>query len=429
MMASYKIPYGTKEIEINIDSDVQIELIKPKDVKCSLDCVKSLHVALENPINSKPFSEIISDPNKKIIFIIDDYTRKFPNVLILPPLLDILKNKGIPKKNITFLMGCGTHKAPNEEHFKKMFYDENEKNVIEGYRLIWNNIYESSFKNLGLSSKGTPIEINTEYLNADIKIILSDIQFHYYAGFGGDRKSILPGIASEKSIDRNHSLLTDPNARAGNLDGNPVHLDMLEIAQKVGSDFVINVIADLYGDIIDIKAGALNDAFLEAVKIYDSSYKIELQSKADMIILSAGGYPKDINLYQALKALEHCRSAVKNNGIIFFLAECEEGIGNNVFDAWMDEYNTLEKISKQLETKFKMGGHKVYYLLLAKKQTPHIYMLSKIPRNEVKNKFFLTPINDEKTLERLINDTINKNLIKKVYIIPNGGDVLINIKQ
>ncbi|NHI93692.1 MAG: nickel-dependent lactate racemase [Candidatus Lokiarchaeota archaeon] len=427
-MSSFKIPYGTKELEINIEPNVEIELIKPKDAKCSLDCVKSLQDALENPINTKPFSEIISDKPKKIVFVIDDYTRKFPNVLIIPPILDILKNRGILKENITFLMGCGTHKEPNQEHIKKLFFDKNGKNVLEGYRLVWNDIHKSKFKNIGTTSRGTPIEINEEYLNSDIRILLTDLQYHYYAGFGGDRKSILPGVASEKAIDRNHSLLIDPKAKAGNLNGNPIHLDMLEIAQKVGVDFVVNVITDLNNEIIDIKAGALNDAFLEAIKIYDSSYKIELTSKSDMIILSAGGYPKDINLYQALKGLEHCRSAVKDNGFIFFIAECNEGIGHQVFDEWMDKYNTLEKVSKQLQTKFKMGGHKVYYLLLAKKQTPNIFLLSKLPENQVKNKFFLTPISDEKSLERIINDTIKKNNIKKIYLIPNGGDILIEIK-
>ena len=426
-MKSYKIPYGSEELEIKIESDVDIELIKPKDVKCSPDCTKTLLGALENPINSEPFSKIISDKEKTIVIVVDDYTRKFPNTLIIPPLLEILKKNGTPKEKITFLMACGTHKEPNKEHLKKMFTDTNGNNILEGYRLIWSNIHKSEFKKIGETNRGTPIEINTEYLNADIKILLTDLQFHYYAGFGGDRKSILPGVSSELAIERNHALLIDPKARAGNLDGNPVHLDMQEIASKVGADFVINVITNLHGDIIDIKAGSINDAFLEAVKIYDSSYKVTLDSKADMLILSAGGYPKDINLYQALKGLEHCRAAVKENGVIFYLAECKEGVGHQVFDEWMIKYNTLEKVSKQLQTKFKMGGHKVYYLLNAKKQTPHIYLLSKLPKDEVINKFFLNHLQNKEELENIINKKIKENNVKKIYLIPNGGDILIEI--
>ncbi len=427
-MARYSVPYGSKNIEININSDIEVEVIKPGEIKCSLDCIKTLNDALENPINSKPFLEVISDKNKKIIIVIDDYTRKFPNKLIIPTIIEKLQEKNIPKENITFLMGCGTHKEPTEEHLKKMFYDENNNYLLEGYRLIWNNIHKSTYKNLGKTTRGTPIEVNIEYVKADIKILLTDIQYHYYAGFGGGRKSILPGISSHNSINRNHALLTDPKARAGLLDGNPIHIDMLEAAEKVGADFVINVVTSLDGEIIDIKAGSLKEAFLEATKIFDENYKIILNSKADMLILSAGGYPKDINLYQALKGLEHCRSAVKDKGIIFYLAECKEGIGHKVFDEWMDLYDTLEKITNQLQTSFLMGGHKVYYLLNAIKQVQDLYFLSELPSEIVEKKFQLMPIKNKASLEEIINKSISKNKIRKIYVIPNGGDILIEVK-
>ena len=428
-MAKYSIPYGSEKLEFTIQADVEVDVIKPGEVKCSLDCVQSLNDALDNPINSKPFSEIISEKTKKYVLVIDDYTRKFPNKLIIPPILERFHEKGIPKENITFLMGCGTHKEPNKEHLKKMFHDNNGKNILEGFRLIWNNIEKSEFKNLGTTSRGTPIEINIEYLNADVKILLADIQFHYYAGFGGGRKCILPGVSSNLTIDRNHSFLTDPLARTGNLDDNPVHLDMKEAAEMVGADFVINVVTSIEGEVIDIRAGSLNDAFLEATKIFEDNYKITLNSKADMLILSAGGYPKDINLYQGLKGLEHCRSAVKEGGIIFYFAECKEGIGNKVFDEWMDEYNTFNKIKAQLETSFVMGGHKVYYLLSAIKQVKDLYMLSKLPAELVEKKFLVIPIKNKASLEGIINKSINENNVKKIYIIPNGGDILIDVKE
>ncbi|MHA1797579.1 MAG: hypothetical protein ACTSVY_03935, partial [Candidatus Helarchaeota archaeon] len=112
---------------------------------------------------------------------------------------------------------------------------------------------------------------------------------------------------------------------------------------------------------------------------------------------------------------------------IFYLAECKEGVGHQVFDEWMIKYNTLEKVSKQLQTKFKMGGHKVYYLLNAKKQTPHIYLLSKLPKDEVINKFFLNHLQNKEELENTINKKIKENNVKKIYLIPNGGDILIEI--
>ncbi|MHA1270012.1 MAG: nickel-dependent lactate racemase [Candidatus Helarchaeota archaeon] len=423
----YKLAYGTENIEIRIDNpDVEVQIINPKSVKPADDYISLLEHALEHPINSEPFSKIISGIDKKIIFVIDDYTRKFPNKLIIPPILKKLKDAGVKKDNISFIMACGTHGEPTGDHIDELFAIDG-KSILADYTLFCNNVYNSEFEYLGETSRGTPIEINKEYLNADVKILLTDVEYHYYAGFGGDRKSILPGVSSDNTISKNHAFMVDKNSKTGNLDNNPVHLDMLEVSKIVGADFVINVIKTVDNQIIDIKTGALNDAFLEAVKLYDQNYRIKLNSKADMIILSAGGYPKDINLYQALKGLEHCRNAVKDGGYIFFIAECFEGVGHKVFDEWMVKYNTLEKVVSQIQTKFKMGGHKVYYLLLAKQQTSNIYLYSKIPKNEVINKFLLNYIRDSDELNEIINKIILDKGIKSVYIIPHSKDILIDV--
>ncbi len=423
----YKIPFGNRELEISIEiENIRVDKINPKKVKPVDDYLRLLENALEYPINSKPFSEIVSGENKKIVFVIDDYTRKFPNRMIIPPILEKLDQLGIEKKNISFIMGCGTHSEPTLDHLNALF-TINGKNILDGYNFSFNNINESKFRFLGETKRGTPIEINEEYLNADVRILLTDVEYHYYAGFGGDRKSVLPGVSSQKSINRNHAMLVDPNSFTGNLENNPVHLDMMEAAKRAGVDFVVNVVKTVDDQILDIKAGALGDAFLEAVKIYDKNYRIKLNSKADMIIISAGGYPKDINLYQALKGIEHCRRAVKNNGYIFFLAECKEGVGHKVFNEWMIKYNTFEKVSAQVQTNFKMGGHKVYYLLLAKKQTPNIYLYSNLPKDEVINKFQLNYIKNEKELNIKINKIIKNKGVKSIYIIPNSKDILIDV--
>ncbi|MHA1230287.1 MAG: nickel-dependent lactate racemase [Candidatus Helarchaeota archaeon] len=422
----YKLPYGNKYVELRIDnSNINVSIINPKDVKPAENYLELLEKALENPINSKPFSEIISRKNKKIIFVIDDYTRKFPNKLIIPPILKMLKKAGVKNENVSFIMACGTHGEPTSDHLDDLFTINGEF-ILKDYALFCNNINNSDFVYLGKTSRGTPIEINKEYLDADIKILLTDVEYHYYAGFGGDRKSILPGVSSGNTISKNHALMIDPNSRTGNLKNNPVHLDMVEVAKKIGADFVVNVIKTVDNQIIDIKAGALHDAFMEAVKIYDQNYRIKLKSKADMIIISAGGYPKDINLYQALKGLEHCRPAVKDNGYIFFLAECIEGIGHKVFDEWMVKYNTLDKVKKQIQSNFKMGGHKVYYLLMAKSQTPNIYLYSELPKEEVVNKFQLKYIGNQNELNTKINNILKNEDIETVYIIPHSKDILID---
>ncbi|MBD3227860.1 MAG: nickel-dependent lactate racemase [Candidatus Lokiarchaeota archaeon] len=424
----FNLPYGKEQIEINIDANIDIEVINPKRVKPASNYLDLLDQALENPINAKPFTELVSGGNKKIIFVIDDYTRKFPNKLIIPPILKKLKNLGVKNEDISFIMACGTHGEPTSDHLDELF-TINGKFFLGDCTLYCNNVHSSEFEYMGETSRDVPIEINKEYLRADVRILLTDVEYHYYAGFGGGRKSILPGVSSESTISKNHAFLIDPNSKTGNLEGNPVHLDMLEVAEKIGADLVINVVKTLDNKILDIKAGAINDAFLEAVKIYDSNNRIKLDKKADMVILSAGGFPKDINLYQALKGVEHCRRALKNNGYMFFIAECSEGIGHKVFDEWMVKYNTLEKVKNQVVNAFKMGGHKVYYLLMAKNQTAHIFLYSKISKDETENKFLLDYIENPDDLNRKINDIIDKKNINSIYIIPHSKDLLIEANE
>jgi nickel-dependent lactate racemase len=424
---TYKLPFGNEEVELKIAADINIEIINPKEVKPADNYLDLLDYCLENPINAKPLSELVTDKDKRIIFVIDDYTRKFPNKLIIPPILKKLKKLGVKNENVSFIMACGTHGEPTSDHLDHLFKIGNEF-FLKDYTLFCNSVYDSDFEYMGETIRGTPIEINKEYLNADVKILLTDVEYHYYAGFGGGRKSILPGISSEKTINKNHALLVDPKSKTGNLEGNPVHLDMLEVARKIGADLVVNIVKTPDNNILDIKVGNINDAFMEAVKVYDKNYRVELDKKADMIILSAGGYPKDLNLYQALKGVEHCRRAVKDGGYIFFIAECIDGVGHDVFNEWMIKYNTLEKVSEQIQTNFKMGGHKVYYLLMAKNQAPNFYLYSKLPQDEVENKFLLNYIANVDDLNKIINDIIHSRKMNLIYIIPHSKDILIDVK-
>lgn len=421
-MTNFQLPYGSEKIEIILPDDVNAEEINPVAPKTVVNPEKSILKALNNPVTGPKFDELF-DPSipQTICLVIDDYTRTSPIKLLIPPILKHLDELGINHENIFFLMACGTHTPPTEQQITNMF-GEPGSSIIEGYELRFNDIKQSTFRDLGTTSFGTPIQINEDYLNADIKILLTDIEYHYYAGFGGDRKSILPGISSEKSIEHNHGLLVDPLAITGNLEGNPIHLDMNEIARAAPPDFVVNVVMSLDDKLIDVKCGPLDIAFKEAAQIYDKNYAIFIEELADVAIISAGGYPKDINLYQATKAIEHCRNAVKAGGTIIFIAECRDGIGHKVFEEWMEKYPTLESVSEAVCAHFKMGGHKVFYLLKALSNAT-IFIYSQIPQDIIETKYQLKYIEN---LQDLFQDTIQVG--QKVYVVPHGGSLLLKPK-
>lgn len=435
------LPYGKgKGLSITIPDGITVKEIHPKDVPVVDDPVSCLQEALEHPAgNVKPLETLVKGKNN-IVVVVDDYTRNFPRDTVLIPFFDLLEEYGVDKAKVTILMGTGTHKAPDEVKLEQVLGSK----IPKEFKVVSHDCNAPDLVDLGTSSRGTPIKINKQYMDADCKILLTDVSYHYYAGFGGDRKEVLPAVSGADTINHNHGMLIDPSAKAGNLAGNPVHLDMVEVAEKTKPDFVINVIA--HGkDIIAIKAGQLGVAFAEAVKIYNKIFEAPIERQADMIIVSAGGYPKDINLYQGTKGLTHTINAVKKGGLVIYLAECSEGIGHAVFEEWIDEAakhvakvkdfdERLDKgfdfLAGKIKKNFIMGGHKAWYMLRERKWA-RIALLSGLDATTMREKYFVEPVDAgtaktmEKDLQAFITKAIEETKPELVYVIPHGGEILV----
>jgi nickel-dependent lactate racemase len=263
------------------------------------------------------------------------------------------------KDRILLLVACGTHEPPTEEDLGRIlgkYFDQYNHNI---------KIHDCDANDLvyvGTTSRGTPVRLSRNYMDADIKIITGDITLHYYAGFGGGRKSILPGISSRETIQKNHALLVDEHARTANLEQNPVHLDMSEAASFAPPDFTLNVVAAGNGDVVAAYAGELNQVFRKSVEVAKDLFCRDVPDLFDVLIVSAGGFPKDRNLYQATKAIENCYRAVVPGGKLIFVAECRDGIGDKYFERWMNDYATYEAAEVAIRTNFVLGGHKAFYM-------------------------------------------------------------------
>ncbi|MHA1792917.1 MAG: nickel-dependent lactate racemase [Promethearchaeota archaeon] len=435
-----KLPYGKKEISITLPDDIEVKEIHAREAKIVEDPINLLYDALEHPLGNVPALEDLVDGKKNIVVVVDDYTRAFPRDAVLIPFFNILEEIGVDRENVTIIIATGTHKPPDDARIKQVLGDT----IPNEYKVVIHDCDADDLVDLGETSRGTKIKVNKIYHEADCKILLTDTTFHYYAGFGGDRKSILPGVSSRETINHNHGMLIDPNSKTGNLDNNPVHLDMVEAANIVGADFVINVIAK-GKEIIDIKAGELGVAFMENTRTLKEIFEVEIDRQADLIIVSAGGYPKDINLYQGTKGLTHTKEGVKQGGHVIYIAECVDGIGHAVFEDWINAVNEHIKdckdddeitekacdfLSKKVKNEFVMGGHKAYYLFREKSHAS-ISLLSKLDAKMVKEKYHVEPIpyTTIKTLEKKIQEHVNKKIKelkpKLIYVIPHGGELLI----
>lgn len=373
-MVDVWLPYGKTEVCARVPAQNFLGTIEPKEAAGVSDPIAEIKRALQAPIGTKRISEL-AKAGDKVAIVVDDHTRPAPSHLMVPPILEELELAGVRDEDITIIFGCGTHRAVTEEEAKKLLGEE----IANRIRHVSHDCNAEDLVYVGKTKTyGTEVYINRIYAEADIKILTGDISLHYYAGYGGGRKSILPGIAGHKTIQQNHAMLLHPKAHTGNLEGNPVHEDMMEAAELAKADFMLNVVMNSKGEIVRAFAGDWKEAFHQGVKLVDEMYKIPVERRADIVLVSCGGHPFDINLYQAYKGVDGALEIVKRGGVIVWVAECSEGYGHQTFYEWMKKYQTLKEIERAIKRKFELGGHKAYYLLKALEKA-HIILVSIMP--------------------------------------------------
>jgi nickel-dependent lactate racemase len=351
-----RLPYGSDHIELELKAEILDGEEKDESYGEENDARALLRHAVRNPRGTTRLRDLIaSKPDASIVVVVDDHTRAAPSELMLDALIEELGEAHVDR--ITALVACGTHKQPPERDLKRMLGHH-----FGRIRLAIHDCDASDLEFVGTTTRGTPLWVNPTYLHADVKILTGDITLHYYAGFGGGRKSILPGIAGRETIQRNHALLVDPQARTAHLQQNPLHLDMVEAASVAPPDFVLNCLAAPSGALVAAYAGALSPVFAAGVARAQLLLCRPVRAVYDLLVVSAGGFPKDRNLFQALKAVENCYHAVVPGGSLILVAECRDGIGDPIFEAWMDRYPSFSAVAEAIQRIFELGGHKAYYL-------------------------------------------------------------------
>ena len=421
-MVDIWLPYGESDVCVRVPARNFLGTIEPKKAAGVFDSEAELKRALKEPIGSKRLNEI-AQAGQKIAIVVDDATRDAPSELMLLPVLAELNSVGVNDEDITIIFGCGTHRSVTPEEEKKLLGNK----VIGRIKTISHNCKSEDLVYIGKTkTHGTKVKVNHVFAEADLKILLGDVGFHYYAGYGGGRKSVMPAISCSETIQHNHAMLLDSKARTGILKGNPVHEDMTEAAKLSKVDFIVNVVTNSQGKLVKAFAGDMEKAFYEAKKLVDELYRVTVDRRADIVVVSAGGHPGDINLYQAYKGLDNALEVVKRNGTIILVAECPEGHGNQVFYEWMIRYGELKKVEREIKRHFVMGGHKAYYLLKAQKNHA-IILVSSLPEYYASDVFKL------KTA-RAINDAFREALkisgtSSKVWVLPQGNHTLPSVRS
>ena len=416
-MVDVWLPYGKTDVCVRVPARNLLGTIEPADRQGAADQKAEVERALKEPISSKRLCEMVK-PESKVAIVVDDITRKAPSETMLLPVLAELNSAGVKDENITVIFGCGTHRAVKPEEAVALIGAEACKRV----KTVSHDCRGGDLVHVGSTkTHGNKVLVNKVFAEADVRVLLGDVGFHYYAGYGGGRKSVLPAVCGEETIKQNHALLLHANARTGNLEDNPVHRDMTEAARLAKVDFIVNVVENKKGEIVKAFAGDLEQAFIEAVKLVDEMYRVTVDRRADILVVSAGGTPADLNLYQAYKALDNVLDAVKRGGVIILVAECPEGHGNQVFYDWMSRLVDLKNVEREIKRNFVMGGHKAYYLLKAL-QNHQIILVSSLPD------YYAASIFKLKTA-RAVNDALAEAFkaagsASRVWAVPQGSYTL-----
>jgi len=418
-MSEFSLKYGKKEIRFKLNKKNVLGVLDlPESKKKVKNLTSSIKKALRRPIGCVSLIELLREKKpKNPVLILEDITRPNPDYpLIIFTVISELKLAGI--KKVKFVIAYGTHRRQTEEENIKLYGD-----IQKFGEIIHHNCDDRNFLvSIGELSTGTELVINKAVAESDFVISLGNIEPHSFAGYTGGRKSILPGVSSRETISRNHSKVILPGVGMGVIKNNPIHLEMLEAAEILARTrpfFILNFIRNTKKEILKIVAGDHKQAFMEGVKFAEKIYTIRVKKEADVVIVSNGGYPKDINLYQAQKSISATHSIVKKGGTIILIAECSEGIGQPIFERWLKNYS-LKEILEKRENEIEAEGHRAYLTARILSRCD-VLVISSIPPEKI-NKLKFQSAKDIKSAIEIVKRKYGSDFSS--YIIPNGSAVL-----
>lgn len=394
------IPYGSSQITFELPDRYGVDVIQPPNKESPEDQLAVIRSALDNPVSEIHWEKYC--PNDIVAIAINDKTRPVPHHNLLPPLLEKLRSLNISTSNVELFISSGTHVPMKQGEYSLILPSE----IINKYQIIVHDCDDmGSLQFIGETTRNTPVMINKKYMEADHRIVIGDIEPHHFMGYSGGVKSAAVGLAGRKTIDKNHSLLLYEKSTLGNYFDNPIRQDVEEIGKMIGIELALNAILDTNKSILYAFAGDPISVMQAGIPFARSSCQVQMTKKYDLVIASAGGFPKDINFYQAQKALTHACLIAKDQGDVLLIAECREGIGSQGLEEFLMEIDSPQQVFDMMGSmEFKVGPHKAF--LLARQLIKyHINLYSSLGRKKAK-KLMVDPVDD---VQQYIDSFISLN--------------------
>jgi lactate racemase len=419
----FELKYGKGSLNLEISAAELLHEITGRAYPAVADLALAYQQALDHPIDAPPLRELVR-PGERVAIAVSDITRVWQrNDLTLPVLLQTLNEAGVPDEKVTLIVAVGGHRLNTQvEHLEICG-----ETVCHRVQVVNHDAFDAgNMVRLGRTRRGTEVRINRVAMEADRLILTGGTIYHYMAGYGGGRKSVLPGISSIDTIRQNHVLGlapeigggSNPNCASRVRRGNPLHEDMMEIAGFVQPDFLVNIVPNLDGDVAGVFAGNWVSAWNAATDLVDRIFGIEIDELADIVVASAGGYPRDINLYQTGKTMDNACWAMRPGGTAVILSECLQVRDPETFFKWFD-YPSIRELDLALRECFFLDGW------VAMKQIEcglkgQIILVSRPENIPILKRAGLTAVDDLKTAMRMAYQACAVQT-PKVTVMPQGS--------
>ena len=358
-MPTYRLPYGHGFLACDLTAAVaaghQIEVVEPAAVAPAIDPAAEVEAALEA-------AALPEYRGGGCAIAINDRTRPVPHDVLLPPLLGRLERAGFRPDDVLFIIATGTHAATPPAQFG----DTVPAGILGRYRVISHDARdEAGLVHLGETSRGTPVWVNRDYAARELRVVVGVIEPHQFVGFSGGVKSAAIGLAGSATITHNHSMMSQPLAEIGRYDDNPCRQDIEDIGARIGIHLALNVILGDGKRIVRALAGPPVDVMRAGIPLVRRINQVEVSAPFDLMIVSPGGHPKDVNLYQAQKALAHAALVTKPGGTVLLAAACPDGTGSEAYDAWMADpamTSHAAVLARFAREGYRIGPHKAFQI-------------------------------------------------------------------
>ena len=374
--------YGTTEQAVTLSEKNLLDVLTANEMVHLRTGADAVEYAMDHPIGAAPL-ELCVKPGQKIAIIASDISRPVPSYEILPSIINRLLRAGCKAEDITVVFALGSHRPHTEAEKRQLAGDR----IFETVRCIDSD--PSDCIHLGTTNAGTPVDITRAVAEADFRICTGNIEFHYFAGYSGGAKAIMPGVSTPAAIQANHRMMVQPAAHAGNLDTNPIRQDIEQAGHICGIDYIVNVVLDEHKHIVYAVAGDVTAAHRDGCRYLDKMYRKPIARQADIVLVSQGGAPKDANLYQVQKALDNAKHAVRPGGTIILMGACPEGLGSKTFEQWLCSAPTAQSMIDRIHQQFQLGGHKAAAIAMVL-QNAKIDLVSEMDPDVVRS-IFLNP--------------------------------------